>query len=701
MTVAGLGAVVYIVSQQPAKAIAKAEKGNKAGKGAVTDADVPSAPGKSGKAKPPAGKPSPAAGPGAKQPAEQASALAKSPGDDQVASADFTFKPAAEPVTEAGTSAIPRPASPDQPVKPATTAPAPAASPAPATTVPPPLADEEKENATIHDLFTSGKLLLRKEYPTLRKIFANRFARQHAEEIRQGLGKDADVALQWLEDHAEIKEELYTALRPHDKVPQALALFNELRKKFPDAIIPYSNLAIATAVVWDDPKGIQEYTHDAKWTKSQMPGGQLDALQNFQYLMEAEPWMQGRIRYVPWEFLVYAVNHRTPLSERQWVAENYADKRVMFGRCYSQVPYDYGMLESNLERSKLAGKDYTLPNVLLFGGICEMQADFASRVGKSLGVPAAHVSGDGAFGGAGHAWVMWVELKQATPTGIVFTLESHGRYFNDRYYVGHLDDPQTGEPITDRDMELRLQTVGMDVLGKRHMALVMQAFPTIKEKSSLDAEGQLRFLGDVIAACPGSEEAWITAARLARESAGDKKLAKQFNVVLERLFVTFVKIPDFTWKVFGDLAAFSTDARQRNKLYERLVLLYEVAGRPDLAVEARLRLTDFLLEEKREAEAIQGLAITVKKFPAEGQLVPRLLDRIDLICANHPSTGPQLVQFYTLFLPMIPQKRGSDPSDYCIAMYQRAIALFEKNNQPQLVQVLQMELVKIQTGQPK
>ena len=685
LAVAAIAGGVYVVSQkESARPVAKVVKAKK-GSQPVATGDAPEKGETARKTRPVA---------------------VNSPHAAEESAMDPPAPPAAVP-GETGEDSI-TPETPSTPEKPETRSPSseptsanPSSPIPPATTVPPAVSEDEREDAEILALFTSQKLLLRKEYPTLRKIFAARFGRQHAAEIRQGLGEDADAALQWLDEHPDIKEELYLALTPHDKIAVALGLFNELRVKFPDKIIPYASLAIATAVVWDDPRGLQEYTHDAAVTKANMPAGQLAALENFQYLAEAEPWMQGRIRYVPWEFLVYVVNHRTPLLERQWVMQNYLDKRVMFGRCYSEVPYDYEMLNSNLERPKLAGKDYTLPNVRALGGICMIQADYASRVGKSLGVPAGYVSGKGAFGGAGHAWVMWVELKQATPTGIVFTLESHGRYFNDHYYVGNLKDPHTGEPITDRDMELRLHTVGMDVIGKRHMDLVMQCYPLIKEKSNLDAEQQLRFLGDVIGSCPGKEDAWIAAARLARESAGEKKLAMQFNVVLERLFTTFVKIPDFTWKVFDDLAAFSTDAKQRNKLYERLVALYESAGRPDLAVEARLRLTDFLLEEKREGEAIQGLAITVKKFPAEGELVPRLLDKIELICASQPNTGPQLVQFYTQFLPLIPQKRGNRPSEYCVEMYERAIALFQRNNQPQLAQVLQVELAKIQNGQPK
>ena len=53
-----------------------------------------------------------------------------------------------------------------------------------------------------------------------------------------------------------------------------------------------------------------------------------------------------------------------------------------------------------------------------------------------------------------HAWVMWVELIGVTSKGIEFSLESHGRYRFDKYYVGTLYDPQTGQTITDRTLEL-------------------------------------------------------------------------------------------------------------------------------------------------------------------------------------------------------------------------------------------------------
>jgi hypothetical protein len=586
----------------------------------------------------------------------------------------------------AGPMPTPNPAPPTEPASP---------SPSPA----PPAVDPFV--AGVVDLYESKLLLVKKEYPLVRKVFADQFARTHDAEIRTALGDEYDALAAWFDEHPAVREELYNAIDPAaDKIPEVVRIFNELRKEFPEKIAPYANLAIATSVVWDDPRrGVYDYRHHAERCKSTMPEGLLEAVDNFRYLVAAEPVMQGRIQYVPWEFLVHVVNHRTPAQERQWALQGFLPKRVMFGKCYSDVPYDDTMLESSSQVARMNNRPYTLPNLLVYGGVCAMQADFSSRVGKSLGVAAEYVRGDAA-GGEKHAWVMWVELKQATPTGLVFTLESHGRYRGDKYYVGTLDDPQTGGEMTDRELELRLHTVGLDALAKRQAELVMKAYPIVRDQEQLDVPAQLAMLTDAINLSPGCEAAWLEVARLARESSGKKELTKQFQPLFERLFVTFARMPDFTWRVFDDLVAFQADAKQRDALFARLVLMYEVAGRPDLACEARLRLTDYLVEQGKTIEALRGLAFTVKKFPDEGRYVPRMLDRIDAICAEAAlaDADKHLVAFYTEFLPMIPQLRGDRPSPYCIETYERAIALFQARGQPQLAQLLQIELANVKAG---
>jgi hypothetical protein len=559
-----------------------------------------------------------------------------------------------------------------------------------------PTAEEiDPEDQKLLALYKDKKLTVPSEYPAIRKIFASRFQKQHAAEIQQAFGSAPEKTNAWLDEHVEIKEELYTAVNSkYDKVAQVLSLFLELKKQFPEKIVPYANLAIAIAVTWDDERGVYDYTGHQRRAKSDMPDKTLGAMENFQYMVGAEKIMQGRGQFLPWEFLVLLVDHRTPAAERQWAVSSYLPRRAMIGKCYSDVPYDHEMLETHSEKGALNGHSYTLANIRQYGGVCAMQADFASRVGKSLGVPAAYVSGASTYGEL-HAWVMWVEILGVNRGRINFSLQSAGRYRGDLYYVGNLEDPQTGQPMTDRQLELRLHTVGMNPQAKRQAELVMKCYPMLCEREKMDVNDRLVFLDKVIQLCPGNEDAWRAIAQMSREGMITAKYARTMMISLERLFVNFALFPDFTWTLFDDLVAFQTVPKQRNKLYERVVALYEQAGRPDLACEARLKFAEHLMGDKQYMPVLEGLAFTIRKFPAEGRYVPRLLDKLEEVAGKFDD-GPKFVlQFYEQYLPMVPRKRGDRASPFCVQVLERALKRFQDAGQGQKAQAVQMELARL------
>ncbi len=570
-----------------------------------------------------------------------------------------------------------------------------------ATTALPPTAEggfTEDEIKGMLELYDKRSLFSAKEYPTLRRIFADRFERQNEQKIKDAFEADYESVSTWLEENRVLKEELYTAIDPDvDDVQRALQIFKELKEQFADQIVKYGNLAIAIAVTWDQPEAIYDYAQHQQRAKATMPDGLTDAAQNFEYFVKTEQFMQGRGQWLPWEFLVHVVNHKTPLVEREWALKNYLPKRAMIGKCYAEVPYDHVMLESGSAEARMNGQVYSLAALSERGGVCAHQADYASRIGKSLAVPAAYVGGESAYGDL-HAWVMWVELNAVTSKSIVFSLESHGRYHGDKYYVGKLKDPKSGQQSTDRQLELRLHTVGMDPVAKRHSHAVMAAYPVLREKLELGINDQFSFMNQTINLCPGNEEAWTALAGMASNEAVRQKHRKQMTGILSQLFNTFAKFPDFTWTIFDDLTAYEERLKERIKLYERLVLLYQMAKRPDLACEARLRLTDLLAEDGREIEAVEGLAATIFVFADEGRYVPRMLDRIEKICQDVEGTTPRLLQFYAAFLPRIPQMRGTRPSKYCMEMFQRGIDRFKEHGQLGAAQAFEAQLKQIEAG---
>ena len=114
----------------------------------------------------------------------------------------------------------------------------------------PPVKDDD---APLLELYREEKLFLPTEYATLRKFFADRFQRQHQDEIQRALGDDLETMTQWFDEHPAVREEFFTAIDPqHDKVVETLELFAQLKQRNPEQTARYWNLAIATAVTWDD-----------------------------------------------------------------------------------------------------------------------------------------------------------------------------------------------------------------------------------------------------------------------------------------------------------------------------------------------------------------------------------------------------------------------------------------------------------------
>lgn len=554
------------------------------------------------------------------------------------------------------------------------------------------------EDAILLKHFDDNDYFLPKQYPVFRKVYAERFERENRDTLATGYGANAAAVAKLFEASPELRETFYTALDPErDKIGPAARLFGELVAAFPDAFPAHGELAIATAAVWDDEGAVYSYEGHQRRTKSSLPEGRIGAVANFQYWLDCEPVMQGRGRFLPWEFLTHTVNHRTPLNERKWAQDNYLSKRVMIGKCYGEVPYDVGMLESGSETAKLNDHPYNLPNLLRYGGVCAMQADFASRVAKSLGVPAAYVSGESRSGDR-HAWVMWVELLNASAKQIEFELQSHGRYLGDLYYVGTLEDPVSGKPVTDRQLEMRLHTVGLNRDAKRHAELIMKTWPLFEKERPMDVGQQIAFLDRVIRLCPGNEQAWHSLADLASSGEVEPRHRKVVGKILDSLFTTFAAFPDFTWEIFPNLVGYEDNPQRRRQLFERAIALYVARERPDLACEAVLHFADELAARQEYQVAAQGLSSTILAFPTEGRYVPRMIDRLEAIAPEVRDGDKNMVKLYETLLPRVPKLRGNRPSKYCIEMIEKAIPRFQSGGRAELAAIWTVELQKLKAA---
>jgi hypothetical protein len=546
-----------------------------------------------------------------------------------------------------------------------------------------PAADEALQ--PILDLHKSGKLFEKSEYKAVRTAAAKVFEARNADAIKDAFGADHEALTAWLDKQKDLKEEFFSAINTQkDDVRRVLEIFHDLWKEDATAVAKYPNLAIAVSVVWDSEKGVYDYRGHQRRTKSHLPDGyaKYGPKDEFKYHVAHAKAVQGkepfnRLEVLPWEFQVYFVDHRTPVSERDWAVRNYLAKRPMIGKVYQEIEYDHLMLKTGSKECKLNDHDYTLADIKKYGGVCAMQADFAARVGKSLAVPAAYVGGQ-SQDLEHHAWVMWVEVKAASATTVNFKLESWGRYRYDNYYTGELADPQTGEEILDRDMERRLSAAATDRVGKRQADLAMTYFQDVAGATNLAPKKKVQYCLSTLQLSAYNEAAWLELARMARQG---EIPAESKMFVLEQadwLVRRFAQYPDFSWKVAGDLLTIQKDALLRNKFYEALAVVYEKANRPDLACEARLKWAEFLGEEKKWSIAATGLKQTIIKFPDEGRYVPKMLEKLKESCGQFNGGKEYLAKAYLELMRKVNPKRGDEVTKYFQQVSAEALAFLKE-----------------------
>ncbi len=561
----------------------------------------------------------------------------------------------------------------------------------------------EDADQILIDLITNGdglneKAFTRGEYKHVRTAFSRYFEAKHGPSLKARLGEDAVPLFEFLAENAEVRETLFTAISPEEDDPSAvMAVFRDLWKFDSTAVKSNDELAVAVAVVWDNPRGPYDYRGHQVRTKSTLPEGvtKFGPLDNFKYALERQSKLKGPQQQLPWEFLVHTVNHRTPVDERDWAVTNYLKKRVSIGTCYKDIEYDNVMLQTQSKVCKLNDKPYTLASIKQFGGVCAMQADFAARVAKSLGVPAEYIHGEANSGGL-HAWVMWVEVKAVNKETVTFSLESYGRYNLDHYYVGNLLDPKSGKEITDRDLERRLTAVGNSPHNSRQADLLMRAYPTVRDAKELTPKQQSAYLNRVLALYPMCGAAWQEFASLYK--AGTLTSAQDATLLVNKAATTFVKFPDFSWQLADDLLTPQKDKMARSGVFVKLVANYELLGRPDLACLGRLKLVEYLIDAKDFKPAFDGLAYTVRKFPDEGRYIPKMITRMQEVSKDIKGGDNLMAKFYLEILPKVPARRGNTVSDYCVKLHEQALAYLKETNHPKETALVEQSLGRVTSG---
>lgn len=250
----------------------------------------------------------------------------------------------------------------------------------------------------------------------------------------------ADTAA-WVMSDRAFSEAFLDLVSPYDCLPRVMAILQALREAEPRRFLQYQQLALAIAVVYDEPPP-QHWPH---WQVSgevlprRLPSP-VDAFRFFADTDRAGVSLH-KLSTVSAAELKFLVDLAAPFSELVWAQRSVKFPLTDLVKCYEAVRYRMDRVESG--QYVWPERSYTLPDIYGKGGICVDQAYFSSQAGKARGVPTLLFSGSGRDGR--HAWFGYLGSGQK------WVLDA-GRYAEQRFVTGVAYDPQSWMPLSDHEL---------------------------------------------------------------------------------------------------------------------------------------------------------------------------------------------------------------------------------------------------------
>ncbi len=241
----------------------------------------------------------------------------------------------------------------------------------------------------------------------------------------------------WLLNDTKAMEELLLTISPKDDGAKVLAFLTETRATDEKVFSKYYSLALACAVVFDQPMGIPHPVGDAGRSAEQS----VDPVKRFRWYVDNSE--KGRlttpVQHSSARDLVWVVCAPVTTSELDWAIDRVHYSRRNWGNAYGKVEYLMERAVNGLDPYK----EYSFSEILKKGGICGDRSYFCVNTARAHGIPAMTMTGETDLGG--HAWagIKVDDREWTTNSGRIGGVSK-----------GKTDNPQTGEPLTEQEIQL-------------------------------------------------------------------------------------------------------------------------------------------------------------------------------------------------------------------------------------------------------
>lgn len=370
--------------------------------------------------------------------------------------------------------------------------------------------------------------------------------------------------------HPDIVQSLARNTTNYDLMGAALKVLADLQEKYPECLRDYPDMAVALALVYDDPSRI-EY-----WPHHQVPSSCVPK-------NEETPWLPLASYFIPLnksaksfypldqldvEELKFLIDAPIKTSELEWAESHVRPGKDRVEDLYASIRYNVGRLSS---RSLDWPEDtpYQLENILTQGGICVDQAYYSTIVAKACGIPSLFFTGQGKRGG--HAWFGFLENSDQWKMDV-------GRYKESKFVTGNAIDPQTLQRITDHQIETLTQRITRTdrYLASRDLELLASLL------SPDDHETRIALLRSSIRHCDANLSAWekLTESFIPEQHASEMKT--HLNEMSKR-FRKDIDVQAYTTRKLAALARLEGNERSARKVEDKFATAYN-SQRHDLAL---------------------------------------------------------------------------------------------------------------------
>jgi hypothetical protein len=444
-------------------------------------------------------------------------------------------------------------------------------------------------------------------------------------------------ALAWLVEQPHLMPVLMSAVSPKDSPRRVLQLVTLLRSTAPDKLDQWPDLTTALIVVWDKSLPPDGTGYRPKFTPDR-------PAQLFSYFTDPQTPLRFNLRQLAWQLQLFIVDLRVSEDEMHWATQRYLNN-YSIASAYFDLTYDDNAF-LNGDPKKISGHDYTLQNLLQYGGVCVEQAYYASEVAKSLGIPACMCSNSGGgAGGVGHAWLGFVE----NPNHFFAWNFDQGRYTDDLFWSANITDPQTREILTDADVGLLAGLQQTDNDTRLLSADLLKLIDLVPPEHRFDTA--LR----EIEVCPGNRPAWLFLAAMDAQGSLSPAQIQLLGSAIDQYLLKHY--PDFALQIMMRAVSNQPPAAQVDSL-DRICRLFP--DRPDLRARVRLTQADLLVTLHQDDAAFRALSDILANDMNAGAIILEAMTRIDKLMRAHDNL-PGLARLYAQTWPRMP---APDRSSY-------------------------------------